>query len=98
MVEFKLMMTNLPEPVSENDIIDMFSFADKDKDGKISWEEFLVIFLCFSFLDCLVVGDDHPGAGAGHLHQTRYGGEEEELCKQPARLCQGRDTDQHRRR
>ena len=44
MVEFKLMMTNLPEPVSENDIMDMFSFADKDKDGKISWGEFLVIF------------------------------------------------------
>ena len=42
MVEFKLMMNNLPEPVPENDIMDMFTFADKDKDGKISWEEFLV--------------------------------------------------------
>ena len=42
MVEFKLMMSNLPEHVPENDIMDMFTFADKDKDGKISWEEFLV--------------------------------------------------------
>ena len=38
----RLMMTNLPEPVSEMDIMEMFSFADKNNDGKISWEEFLV--------------------------------------------------------
>ena len=36
------MMTHLPEPVPDRDIMDMFTFADKDKDGRISWEEFLV--------------------------------------------------------
>ena len=55
------MMTHLPEPVSEVDIMDMFSFADKNKDGKISWEEFLVIIFTVSnevdFFD--VVGDDN---------------------------------------
>ena len=35
-------MTHLPEPVSEPDILDMFTFADKNNDGKISWDEFLV--------------------------------------------------------
>ena len=35
------MMSQLPEHVSETDIEDMFNFADKDKDGKIVWEEFL---------------------------------------------------------
>ena len=42
----RLMMTHLPEPVSEMDILEMFSFADKNNDGKISWEEFLVFSLC----------------------------------------------------
>lgn len=37
---FHHMMTNLPEKVSEDDIEEMFSFADKDKDGKISFNEF----------------------------------------------------------
>merc|ERR1711931_587833 len=37
------MMTSLPEPVPELEIMEMFTFADKDKDGKISWEEFLVM-------------------------------------------------------
>ena len=31
------MMRNLPVPVSEEDIDDMFDFADKDKDGKINY-------------------------------------------------------------
>ena len=42
MGDFQDMMTHLPEPVSDRDIMDMFTFADKDKDGRISWEEFLV--------------------------------------------------------
>ena len=42
MDDFQHMMTHLPEPVSDRDIMDMFAFADKDKDGRISWEEFLV--------------------------------------------------------
>ena len=31
------MMKNLPVPVTEDDIDQMFDFADKDKDGKISY-------------------------------------------------------------
>jgi hypothetical protein len=37
------MMTHLPEPVSEQDIMEMFSFADKDRDGRISYDEFLIM-------------------------------------------------------
>ena len=36
------MMRNLPVPVDEEDIEDMFIFADKDKDGKLSYKEFQV--------------------------------------------------------
>ena len=54
------MMTHLPEPVSEQDIMEMFrfkedfhiqrkfcnlhfSYADKNKDGQISYDEFLIM-------------------------------------------------------
>ena len=40
--EFRNMMSHLPEPVSDTEIREMFNFADKNKDGRISWEEFLV--------------------------------------------------------
>jgi hypothetical protein len=38
--DFQFMMRNLPVPVEEEDIDQMFDFADKDKDGKINyrWE------------------------------------------------------------
>ena len=42
LVEFRNMMSHLPEHVSDSEIEEMFSYADKDNDGKISWEEFLV--------------------------------------------------------
>ena len=38
------MMSNLPEHVSDQEISEMFNTADQNKDGKISWDEFLVIF------------------------------------------------------
>ena len=31
------MMRNLPVPVNEEDIDQMFEYADKDKDGKINY-------------------------------------------------------------
>ena len=34
--DFQFMMRNLPVPVDEEDIDQMFDFADKDKDGKIN--------------------------------------------------------------
>jgi len=43
LADFKHMMTHLPEPVSEQDIMEMFSFADKNKDGQISYDEFLIM-------------------------------------------------------
>lgn len=38
--DFQLMMRNLPVPVNEEEINEMFDFADKDKDGKINYSEF----------------------------------------------------------
>ena len=37
------MMKNLPEKVSEEEIEEMFAFADVNKDGKISYNEFQVM-------------------------------------------------------
>ena len=61
MAEFRNMMSHLPEHVSEEEIEEMFSFADKNKDGKISWEEFLVTFAfpINYYNDNLPEGDDH---------------------------------------
>lgn len=36
------MMSHLPEHVPDQEILEMFSFADKDCDGRISYDEFLV--------------------------------------------------------
>ena len=38
--DFHHIMKNLPIPVSEEDIDEMFTYADNDKDGKISYKEF----------------------------------------------------------
>ena len=35
--DFQFMMRNLPVPVTEEDIDQMFEFADQDKDGKIGY-------------------------------------------------------------
>ena len=39
------MMRNLPVPVTEEDIDQMFDYADKDKDGKINYRLQFSIFL-----------------------------------------------------
>ena len=39
------MMSHLPEQVSEEEITEMFSFADKNNDGKIGWDEFMVLII-----------------------------------------------------
>merc|ERR1719384_1473201 len=36
-------MRNLPVPVKEEDIEEMFEYADKDKDGKITYSEFQIM-------------------------------------------------------
>ena len=43
LADFRQMMTHLPEPVADQEILEMFNFADKDRDGRINFEEFLVI-------------------------------------------------------
>ena len=40
--DFKHIMKNLPVPVADEDIDEMFEFADKNKDGKLSYKEFEV--------------------------------------------------------
>ena len=37
------MMRNLPVPVNEEDIDQMFEFADKDKDGRINYRFVLCV-------------------------------------------------------
>ena len=41
-------MKNLPVEVSEEDIEEMFEYADKNKDGRLSYKEFKVSFACRS--------------------------------------------------
>ena len=41
--DFFHMMRNLPEKVSDEDIEEMFEFADANGDGKISYEEFQIM-------------------------------------------------------
>ena len=40
--DFTKLMKSLPVPVSDEDIEQMFSFADKNKDNKLSYSEFEV--------------------------------------------------------
>jgi len=41
--DFKHMMMNLPEEVCEEDIEEMFTYADNDGDGRISYTEFRIM-------------------------------------------------------
>ena len=41
--DFVHIMKNLPVPVDDEDIEEMFEFADKNKDGKLSYKEFKVL-------------------------------------------------------
>ena len=40
--DFFFIMQNLPVHVPDDDIAEMFAFADKDGDGQLSYEEFEV--------------------------------------------------------
>merc|ERR1711892_1010269 len=41
--DFRHIMKNLPVQVADEDIEEMFEFADKDKDGELSYSEFLLM-------------------------------------------------------
>ena len=43
--DFILIMKNLPVTVEDEDMEEMFEYADKDKDGKLSFQEFQVMLL-----------------------------------------------------
>ena len=47
------MMRNLPVPVNEEDIDQMFEFADKDKDGRINYRLVLELNNELEFKDLL---------------------------------------------
>ena len=38
--DFAFIMRNLPVPVADSEIDEMFEFADKNQDGKLSFAEF----------------------------------------------------------
>ncbi len=40
--DFRHLMRNLPVPVADEDIEQMFDYADTDKDGRLSYKEFQV--------------------------------------------------------
>ena len=65
LADFTQMMTHLPEPVTDQEIMEMFNYADKDRDGRINFEEFLVIFIIFvaDYIFSLP-GDDNSSACA----------------------------------
>ena len=69
--DFRYMMRNLPVEVEEEDIEEMFQFADKDKDGKLSYKEFQV---CRADQDNWITFDQCCGSGSGSGHLELYPG------------------------
>jgi hypothetical protein len=43
--DFRHLMRNLPVPVADDDIDQMFDYADTDKDGRLSYKEFQMSLL-----------------------------------------------------
>ena len=48
-------MKNLPVCVSDHDIEEMFAFADKDRDGQLSYAEFQVCYIIYLFVTNIFV-------------------------------------------
>ena len=61
-------MKNLPVEVSDQDIDEMFEFADKNKDGKLSYKEFRVRMRIFvaHMSDSDTSGYDQPSPASQH--------------------------------
>ena len=65
------MMSHLPEHVPDTEILEMFSFADKDRDGRISYEEFLIMITPVRVPDTpLILARPGPGTEGGHQTQA----------------------------
>ena len=73
-----MMMRNLPEKVREEDIDAMFSYADKDGDGKLSYSEFQVMINPPAPLDL-------PGPDLPELMKSKSEGKTEIREKRPRR-------------
>ena len=54
--DFILIMKNLPVTVEDEDMEEMFEYADKDKDGKLSFQEFQVMLLKRRYITDKYVG------------------------------------------
>ena len=57
-------MIDLPVPVSDEDIEEMFEFADKNKDGKLSYQEFQVKQCLPTKINLLTPADGQPTSPA----------------------------------
>ena len=66
------MMSHLPEHVPDTEILEMFSFADKDRDGRISYDEFLIMITPVRVPDTPLILA-RPGQGTEGGHQTQAG-------------------------
>ena len=67
-------MQNLPEHVPDTEIHEMFSIADVDKDGQISYEEFMVCSLICQtriLINC-IVGHDKSTRASTSLSEAEF--------------------------
>ena len=51
--DFAFIMRNLPVPVAEAEIDEMFQFADKNQDGKLSFAEFELMVMINEMMNTL---------------------------------------------
>ena len=78
------MMTHLPEPVGDQEIMDMFNFADKDRDGRINFAEFLVMITPVKVPDI-----SHPPSRQQYQHNKNNNVEVDILTNMPSMHSRG---------
>ena len=82
--DFIFMMTNLPTHVEDWEAEEMFDFADKNKDGELSYKEFLIMINPppppvqpkphiseFLMQPEVVLPNPHPGNSSGNISEVR---------------------------
>ena len=75
------MMTHLPEPVGDQEIMEMFNYADKDRDGRINFAEFLVMITPVKVPDI-----SHPPSRQQHQHNKKNNVEVDTLTNMASRV------------
>ena len=73
-------MSQLPEQVSEQEIEEMFQFADRDADGQISWEEFLLMITPVKLAEAERPKLVKPPVRLEGVRAAQSSEEERELC------------------